>query len=312
MSTADGEINIQVKADGVEDAAAEVADQEGGGGGMPGGGGGSLRGNLKAGAIAGVLLSALGPVLDLLSPMLKILQAFLAPLAAMLLRILQPVLRYLIRLLPAWMQFIDELPKHVANAVSWIQSLPGRIWGFVQALPGMTWRAIKSGAGWLANGASAIGTAIWNTISGWATTLKDSIVGLAADVGSKVWSSISNWASGLRDDISNLPGQIWGYMKQLAGMIAEKIPDPGDVPGSDLAGDVWGATGGRLFAEGGIVTEPTPGIVGEAGNEAVIPLDRFERMLDQQGGGGGTQIQLSGGLGAFVDRVEKDSGVDIQ
>jgi hypothetical protein len=37
----------------------------------------------------------------------------------------------------------------------------------------------------------------------------------------------------------------------------------------------------RLMAEGGIVSKPTRAIVGEAGTEAVIPLDKFYAKLDE-------------------------------
>ena len=43
------------------------------------------------------------------------------------------------------------------------------------------------------------------------------------------------------------------------------------------------------FAEGGIVTGPTLGLVGEAGPEAIIPLDR----LNQFGGFGGGDINIT-------------------
>jgi hypothetical protein len=35
------------------------------------------------------------------------------------------------------------------------------------------------------------------------------------------------------------------------------------------------------MAKGGIVTGPTRALVGEAGNEAVIPLDKFYAKLDE-------------------------------
>lgn len=45
--------------------------------------------------------------------------------------------------------------------------------------------------------------------------------------------------------------------------------------------------GFKLFADGGLVTQPTRGIVGEAGPEAVIPLDRLFN-----GGGGKQELEL--------------------
>ena len=41
------------------------------------------------------------------------------------------------------------------------------------------------------------------------------------------------------------------------------------------------------LAEGGLVTRPTTALIGEAGPEVVVPLDRFESMMGMDGGGGG-------------------------
>jgi outer membrane lipoprotein SlyB len=50
-----------------------------------------------------------------------------------------------------------------------------------------------------------------------------------------------------------------------------------------LAGAAIGGIGGALIpmAEGGIVTGPTPALVGEAGAEAIMPLDMFTNKLDE-------------------------------
>lgn len=50
----------------------------------------------------------------------------------------------------------------------------------------------------------------------------------------------------------------------------------------------------RPFATGGLVTAPTLGLIGEAGPEVVIPLDRLQGMI---GGAGGTEVRLVGQLG---------------
>jgi hypothetical protein len=57
------------------------------------------------------------------------------------------------------------------------------------------------------------------------------------------------------------------------------------------AGNFYG--GIRLFAEGGIATRPTPGIFGEAGPEALIPLDR----MGDFGGGNTYNINVTAGVG---------------
>jgi hypothetical protein len=43
-----------------------------------------------------------------------------------------------------------------------------------------------------------------------------------------------------------------------------------------------------MLAAGGIVTGPTLAMIGEAGPEAVIPLDRMSQM-----GGGGTTVNIN-------------------
>jgi phage-related minor tail protein len=42
--------------------------------------------------------------------------------------------------------------------------------------------------------------------------------------------------------------------------------------------------GATAFAKGGIVTGPTLGLVGEAGPEAIIPLDKLGQIMGQQRG----------------------------
>ena len=59
-----------------------------------------------------------------------------------------------------------------------------------------------------------------------------------------------------------------------------------------LAGGHHSAGGpmGMPMATGGLVTAPTRAIVGEAGPEAVIPLDRFERMMGMTSGNSTEQV----------------------
>ncbi len=54
--------------------------------------------------------------------------------------------------------------------------------------------------------------------------------------------------------------------------------------------------GGHAFAEGGIVTGPMLGLVGEAGNEAIIPLDRLNEFIADRPGSKSPDIYLDGFL----------------
>ena len=58
--------------------------------------------------------------------------------------------------------------------------------------------------------------------------------------------------------------------------------------GSDPPGTPSGGPMGMPMATGGLVTAPTRALIGEAGPEAVIPLDRLDRMM---GGGSGNSTE---------------------
>lgn len=74
--------------------------------------------------------------------------------------------------------------------------------------------------------------------------------------------------------------------------------------GSAIGGIFGGGSGGKRFALGGIVTQPTRALIGEAGyNEYVLPeredyLSRLASLIGQYGGGGSraTNVYLNGRL----------------
>jgi hypothetical protein len=73
------------------------------------------------------------------------------------------------------------------------------------------------------------------------------------------------------------------------------LPQIGGSPGGQLPRPKPGLFGIERFAEGGIVTSPMIGMVGEAGPEAIIPLDQYNR------GGGNVTINVTGGLSTSAE-----------
>jgi hypothetical protein len=63
--------------------------------------------------------------------------------------------------------------------------------------------------------------------------------------------------------------------------------------------------GFTAFAEGGIVTSPMMGLVGEAGSEAIIPLDRLGDF-----GGQTINITINAGMGTDATKLG-DEIVDV-
>lgn len=124
--------------------------------------------------------------------------------------------------------------------------------------------------------------------------LPDLVVGLG-----KFLKTIGEWI------VNDAIPQVFGWFKSLGSKIIDGIVDGikgaaskvGDalasIPGVSQAQSLIGAVGGILpFADGGIVTGPTLGLIGEAGPEAVIPLDRMNGF-----GGPTYQITVNAGVG---------------
>jgi len=97
----------------------------------------------------------------------------------------------------------------------------------------------------------------------------------------------------------------------------------GFMMGGPVGALIGGAVGGLFFAEGGIVNEPQMGIVGEAGPEAIIPIEKIDgiiasSMMKAQNGtsiGSNTPtIVVNGGIhigaGNNVNKVEVQDAFD--
>ena len=80
-----------------------------------------------------------------------------------------------------------------------------------------------------------------------------------------------------KDKISSMRGAISGLSAEIAGVNRAL-----NMAEARVAQTVSGLQTPKLtpFAEGGLVTGPTAALIGEAGPEVVIPLDRFDSMMN--------------------------------
>jgi len=163
------EVEVAVRADGVDDATGDLAPEDAGAGGGGGDGDRSgLSGALRGGLIGG-LLSQVSSVTAVMEAILGVLNAFIAPFAIMALRLLAPVLRRLLgTVLPALQSFLrsdlastlgeiltrtsllgqlrllSSLLNNASAIVSGIRNLPDRIGAFITSLPGDIGRALAT------------------------------------------------------------------------------------------------------------------------------------------------------------------------
>jgi hypothetical protein len=93
---------------------------------------------------------------------------------------------------------------------------------------------------------------------------------------------------GFYKSIFNGIAKLWN---NTIGKLSFSVPDW--VPG--LGGKGFDVPNIPMLAEGGIVNSPTLAMIGEAGPEAVVPLDRY------RGGGGDVTINVTGGLATSAE-----------
>lgn len=161
------------------------------------------------------------------------------------------------------------------NLLGILARLPGQILGFIVGIPGMISGALSRVTSVLPqpfqDGISAVRSRlsgfpgmVSNFVSGIPGVVSSALSGLAGAFSrpfATAYSAVSGWVSAIRTLISGIGASISGAASRV----------------SSLASRARGLT---PFASGGVVYGPTRALIGEAGREAVIPLDRPLNMVD--------------------------------
>ena len=100
----------------------------------------------------------------------------------------------------------------------------------------------------------------------------DSIVGFFTALPGRIASGVS----GVFDAITDPFQRAWDEVSKLVGKITGAVAK---IPGGGAVGSAIGAVFGS-FAKGGLLDRPTIALAGEAGREAIIPLDKPLNQID--------------------------------
>jgi hypothetical protein len=168
------------------------------------------------------------------------------------------------------------------------------------------------------DGGTAIATEILDSADGIlkANTLTQSMTDLADQMGKKAAGkyyqagvdSATNFLKGIQDTVNEVNLILDNPNLTMTNIINAGLIESGfkipDISGFDMSGILSGINFGMgtLMAEGGVVTRATSIIAGEAGPEAIIPLDRLGSM----GMGGGMNITVNAGLVSTPDQVGQE------
>jgi phage-related protein len=129
-------------------------------------------------------------------------------------------------------------------------------------------------------------TTVWNVIVGVFSGMLDIIKGIFEVFSgvitgnwTKVWTGLKDILKGIINSIlSMVEGMVNGVIDAINGII-RSINAVGKHTGINI-GEVPRLSIPKL-AEGGIITAPTIALIGEAGDEAVVPLDQYNKGNNQ-------------------------------
>lgn len=192
----------------------------------------------------------------------------------------------------------NTIKNAVSSAIDWIVTKKNQLVAAFQAIPaffagvfGQAWQAIKNKfAGW-----AAFWGGLWNTI-------KNKFTKIGTSIASAISGAIR---SGLNGAISRIESIINGGISLINGAInlINKIP------GVSI-GKIGKLSLPRL-AKGGVLYGAQTVIAGEAGPEAIIPLDKLFAQMDKMthtlvGAGGGITINVYGAEGQSVRQLAEE------
>lgn len=200
---------------------------------------------------------------------------------------------------PEFKQFLVDMGLEFENIMRHLPGIVSNLFSFTKdILPPLKalFPAVNEGLGLFAALFFGISQndASGNTRS-FAQAMQDVANGINATTGAI--RDLTNWWNGLPSDLKKYLGLFQPNLFGAVGSVA-KLNANGlfGNKGKNFDGSVNNDNNPFTpFAKGGIVTGPTRALIGEAGPEAVIPLDRFDDVVGKRDGG--INIVVNAGMG---------------
>jgi len=218
--------------------------------------GGLSENTKKVMLVIGALVAAIGPLFLIIGQVISVVSALSLAFnigIGIMAGVVGAVFAVIAAAIALWIYW-DEITKFLTTAWEKIQTAAIQVFEDIKRNVTEKTEAVKQQ---LLNNWESIKTGAINIV----TSIKDKLL--------SIWTSITD---GIKSSINT----ILKYLnKMIDGMNRISFSIPSWVPG--IGGKSWGFSLPNVpyLAEGGIISRPTLAMVGEAGPEAVIPLDRY-------------------------------------
>lgn len=232
-------------------------------------------------------------IIDLVPIIARFISEALAVLVPIIMQLLEALMPIVMALLPVFMQLFEALAPVAIRLITAIAPLIEQLLPyFIQLIEFLTPILVFVG--------ELFGTILVGAIDFFVRAIED--LNLIIEDFSGYFKTVWNGIKDFFEDIINgliagfegfVNGAIKGINRVIDAINSMSFEVPDWVP--DIGGERFGFNLKKLseislprvaLADGGLVTRPTNALIGEAGPEVVIPLDRFESMMTPESAGG--------------------------
>lgn len=220
---------------------------------------------------------------------------------------------------PQLESFRDNIGDKVDDIRDFFTSLPGRIWNGMGDIGRWLWTQASAGLGFFRDRASGMANSAVDAFA--------SIPGMLGDLANDLWRAGRDLGSeivgGVLDGIGELSSTTTGLARDFADGIRRMINTQViDRVNTSLEFDVSTPFGSftvdppdirhlPAFARGGVVDEPTIGLIGEAGKEVILPLTDPRRTMELAASSGLFDVLANASHGQSVETTNNNIPVNI-
>ena len=232
-----------------------------------------------------VIMTVVGAIMEVLMPVIELIIEVIGYIIDLLMPIIQVVTAVITTIVSLITDLVDFLMPIINGIVEVIKFSVDVVVGIITTIVDIVTAVFTTISGFISSvwqGVANIFTGFIDIVRGVFTTIYDIVTGIfqgIADFFSDVWDGIVSVFTTIGDTISGavrgaingvLSGAVWiinGFIKAINFAIGAINLIPGvEIPKLDLL-EV------PELATGGVVNKPTNAIIGEAGAEAVVPLE---------------------------------------
>lgn len=175
------------------------------------------------------------------------------------------------------------------------------IWNNISSTVSNIINGIKNTISNVLNAIKGVWNNIWNSLSSTVSNVWNGIWGTIKNVINSILSGIEKMVNGIISGINKMSSAF----RRLSFSIPDWVPSVGGKSFSINIPQISSVSLPRL-ARGGIAYQPTQAIIGEAGKEAIIPLENNTEWLDKLADRIASKISSNNGTTTFVAELDGD------